>query len=300
MARPRISFVLNTRSGSANPGADDMIAAACAGKSDITLHHLEPGQDLDALLTNIFRDPVDVVVAGGGDGTVSALAAAAIKNDRLLGVLPLGTLNHFAKDLHIPLKLEDAVANLLAGHVATVDVARVNDHVFINNASLGLYPQIVRDREALQKTGQGKWLAFAKAAWAVTRRHPFLSVELDVDGKRLARRTSLVFVGNNRYRLNGVDAGTRASLRDGELCLLVTRSQSRAGLAKLAFKSLLGTLDRDRDLESFTAREIRITTRKAKIDVATDGEVRTMNTPLTFVIRPQALQVIVPSEETKS
>ena len=146
-----------------------------------------------------------VIVAGGGDGTVSTVAAALVDTDICLGVLPLGTLNHFAKDLGLPLDLEAAVRCIATGVTSRVDVGEVNGRVFVNNSSLGLYPDIVRDREQQQKRfGRGKWHALLRASIAALRRYPFLQVSLAVEGRERAYRTPFVFIGNNAYRMEGL------------------------------------------------------------------------------------------------
>src|SRR3712207_2666906 len=138
-------------------------AFAAAG-AEAQIEHPSERQDLSAVIERAARGDGEVVVAGGGDGTVSAVASALAGSGKTLGVLPLGTLNHFAKDLAIPLDLGAAVETIVRGRVAEVDVGEVNGRVFINNSSLGLYPQIVAHRQEQQEQlARGKWAAFA---WA--------------------------------------------------------------------------------------------------------------------------------------
>jgi hypothetical protein len=151
------------------------------------------------------------------------------------GVLPLGTLNHFAKDLGIPLELDEAVRNLATGLPRQVDVGEVNGRIFLNNSSLGLYPDIVRDREEQQRRlGRGKWPAALWATLAALRRYPFLSMRLTVNGETLARRTPFVFIGNNRYTMEGLAIGERDCLDDGLLSLYVAQHPTRLGLLRFA------------------------------------------------------------------
>jgi len=126
----------------------------------------------------------DMIVAGGGDGTISLVASALIDSGKVLGVLPLGTLNHFAKDLRIPIDFEEAAQNLVSGSTVKVDVGEVNGRIFLNNSTLGLYPTLVREREKQQRLGWRKWPAFVWAAIAALRRYPFVSVRVSVDGNR--------------------------------------------------------------------------------------------------------------------
>ncbi len=239
---------------------------------------------------------VGIVVAGGGDGTINAVASVLAGSGVVFGVLPLGTLNHFAKDLGIPLTLDAAIANVAGGVRAKVDVGEVNGRIFLNNSSLGLYPDIVRDREKQQRRlGRGKWLAFCWASMAALRRYPFLSVRLKVNGEQHARRTPFVFIGNNEYRMQGLTIGERARLDGGTLSLYVAQRPGRLGLVRLAFHALLGQLARQKDFDVLLAKQLDIETRHKRLRVATDGEVTVMNTPLNYRIRAAALTVIVPA-----
>lgn len=236
-----------------------------------------------------------VVVAGGGDGTISGVAAALVGTNITLGVLPLGTLNHFAKDLRIPLELDEAVRNIAEGETVSVDVGEVNGRVFLNNSSLGLYPSIVRQREKQQeRLGRGKWPAFFLAALAVFRRYPFINVRLEADGHQLIRRTPFVFIGNNEYQMESLQIGGRTCLDAGHLSLYVTHRTGRLGLVMLALRALFGRLRQATDFDAMCVKEIWIETRRKRLPVATDGEVGLMDMPLHYRVRAGALRVIVP------
>jgi len=235
------------------------------------------------------------VVAGGGDGTVSAVASQLAGTDVPLGVLALGTLNHFAKDLGLPLDLDEAVGVIAEGHAVPVDVGEVNGRVFINNSSLGLYPDIVLDREhQRRRLGRGKWTALLSACVRALQRYPVLSLHIDADGEGLTRRSAFAFIGNNEYAMEGFNIGERASLRDGRLSLYVTQRTGRFGLLRLALRALLGRLRQASDFDALKVSRLRVDTGKRHLHVATDGEVSLMQTPLDYRIRPGALRVLVP------
>ncbi|GAC1408408.1 MAG: diacylglycerol kinase family protein [Burkholderiaceae bacterium] len=237
-----------------------------------------------------------VVIAGGGDGTMNAVASELVGSSCALGVLPMGTLNHFAKDLGIPIAVEAAVATVAANHTTQVDTGEVNGKVFLNNSGLGMYPAIVRDREHQQhRLGRGKWLAFASAAWTTLRRYPFLTVGLAVDGKRQTYSTPFIFIGNNAYSMNGFTLGERSTLQQGVLSLYVAQRTSRLGLFRLALQSLFGRLNQAKDFRASLAQDLVIETRRRKVYVATDGEVNQMETPLHYRVRARSLRVIVPA-----
>src|SRR5688572_26255591 len=159
----------------------------------------DAGAKVVELAQRAARSDADIIVAGGGDGTINAVASAALESGKTLGLLPFGTMNHFAKDLHIPLDLDRAIQTIVAGNVINVDVGEVNGRIFVNNSSLGLYPSIVRERQKQERLGWGKWPAYVWAAFAVLRRYPFLDIRLNVDEKEFITRTPFVFIGNNEY-----------------------------------------------------------------------------------------------------
>jgi diacylglycerol kinase family enzyme len=235
----------------------------------------------------------ETVVAAGGDGTVSAVAAFLAGTRGTLGVIPGGTLNHFAKDLNIPLDLADAVTLLRARPIRRLDIAEVNGRAFINNSSLGMYPQIVHEREKIRRRGVRKWAAFGIAVLRTMSRWPLLRVRLEVEGRVIRRLTPFVFVGNNRYQLEGLRMGSRERIDRGELCLCAARKMSRAGLLQMIARGLLGGLRDSGDLDVVCARELWVNTRRF-VDVALDGEIVRLRAPLHYTIRPGALQVIAP------
>jgi diacylglycerol kinase family enzyme len=253
----------------------------------------------DALLQAARRgasEGFDLVVAGGGDGTQSAVASCLAHTQVVQGVLALGTLNHFAKDLHIPLKLEDAVRTLAEGVVTEVDVGEVNGRIFVNNSSLGIYPEIVRERELQrQRLGKSKWRALASATLHALRRNHGLAVRVESEDESQLRRTPFVFVGNNAYVMEGFAIGGRESLRDGVLALYMGRHGGAWALLRLAWRALTHSLAQADDFLVVTGPAFVITTRHRRLRVATDGEITLMDTPLTYRVRPRALRVVVPA-----
>lgn len=299
-----VEVVINASSGTGNEetlgGRLKEIFASAGLEARVAL--VEEGARIPEFARRAARGGCSLVVAGGGDGTINAVASALVEagSETPLGILPLGTLNHFAKDLRIPLDLEGAARNIVEGRTVRVDVGEVNGHLFINNSSLGLYPSIVRRREQQQqRLGRGKWPAFLWAALTVFRRYPFLNVRLSADGQSLVRRTPFVFIGNNEYEMESFSVGARSCLDAGHLSLYVTHRTGRLGLLRLALRALFGRLRDAKEFDALCAREIWIETRRPKrLRVATDGEVTIMETPLHYRVRPGALRVIVPKAET--
>src|SRR6476661_1050095 len=220
---------------------------------------MRSGGELLSAARAAMKAGASTIGAAGGDGTVSAVASQLAGTGTVLGVLPMGTLNHFAKDLGIPLEQDAAIDVLARGRVAPVDVGEVNGRVFINNSSIGIYPDIVLDRERQRRRlGRGKWPALLVACLNVLRRHPSLKVELQVDGKRLLRRSPFVFIGNNRYEVEGFAIGSRTALDTGRLSLYMAHRGGRFGLLRLALLALLQRLRQADDFEMLEAAELVI------------------------------------------
>jgi diacylglycerol kinase family enzyme len=299
MKRP-MPVILNATAGKGNGDdtAERLRGLFAAAGAEIQVMLARNGEDLSLLARRAVREGHEVIVAAGGDGTVNTVAAHVAGSKSALGVLPMGTLNHFARDAGIPLDIEAAVRAIVAGHRARVDVGAVNGKVFVNNSSLGLYPMVVRRRDNRRRRhGSGKWTALFWASLTVLRKHPMLDVSLHVDGTVQHHRTPLIFVGNNEYVIEGLDVGRRQGLRDGRLSIYVTRRHGRLGLLALGLRSMLGSLREALDLEALTAPNVTIATRRRYLPVATDGEVNVMATPLEYENRPGALEVVVPAPQ---
>jgi diacylglycerol kinase family enzyme len=233
------------------------------------------------------------LAVAGGDGTIGAAASAFAGTDLPLGILPLGTLNHFAKDLGLPLDVAAAAGIIAAGRTRKVDVAELNGRVFINNSSIGLYPFMVAQRNARQRqSGMSKLLSTFPAMLETLRQATWHRLEIAAAGPRQRVRTACVFVGNNPYEVGLAAFGSRLRLDRSELDIHVIRQQSRLGVLLLPFKIALGMVDRERDVQVLRSPELEIVTRRSRsLQVSLDGEVVTMATPLRYRSRPSALRV---------
>ena len=290
--------ILNARAGAAarSGNLQAMIVElfrAVGLKAEIIL---VAGKDVNAAAKQAVSGHHETIVAAGGDGTVSAVAAeVAGTKKKVLGVLPLGTLNHFAKDLHLPLDLEGAVRTIAERNIRSVDVGEVNGRVFINNSSLGIYPHIVHRRIVEQmRLRIGKWPAFISASMRSFRRFPFLDLRVEFKGETLRRKTPFLFIGNNEYEMTGFRIGARKRIDAGKLCLYLTHRVGRWGLIRLAVRALLGHLSQQKDFEAYLVDEAFVEAHRHLILVAADGEVRWMELPLHYRSRPGALRVIAP------
>jgi len=288
-------------SAGAGPGDNTKAAERLAeifkqDRVDVDISLAQSGAEVSELAQDAARGSYRVIVAAGGDGTVNSVASAVIDSGKILGVLPLGTLNHFSRDLRIPSDLQAATHTIIAGHTIEVDVAEVNNKIFLNNSSLGLYPMIVREREKHQRLGFRKWPAFIWATMQALRRNPFLDVRLRVNDELLARTTPFVFVGNNEYAMDLFNIGLRDRLDRGELSIYITHGTSRLKLISLALRAVVGRLRNDKDFLALLSDEVNIQTARKRVRVALDGEIEVMEAPLHYRVRRRALRVIVPKD----
>jgi diacylglycerol kinase family enzyme len=257
---------------------------------------LRDGADAPEAARQAIAAGASAVVAGGGDGTISAVASVLADTTTPLGVLPLGTLNHFAKDVGIPQELEPAVATIVAAHIRTVDVGEVNGRTFLNNASIGIYPDVVVERERLRQLGHWKWVAFAIASGRILRRYRRLVVRLAAGDTIERARTAFLLVGNNQYQVDGLSLGARPRLDGGRLFAYLAPRVHTRDLPKLFALALAGRARQQQALESIAAAALRVETPGVhRLRVALDGEVIEMRAPLNFRVRPRALRVIAPA-----
>jgi diacylglycerol kinase family enzyme len=295
----KLIALINARAGTvaSSPNlaqAEHIREAFRAEQIDADVRPLEGHQVIAAAKQALSERP-DAIVAGGGDGTVSGVASVLAHSDIPMGILPLGTLNHFAKDLAIPIDLEAAIRIIAAGHVQSIDLGRVNDRTFINNSSIGIYPQVVRQREELRmRLGRGKWIAMFIATLHTLRRFPVLDVRIGIGDKSVVRQTPFVFVGNNRYLMSLMSVRGRHRLDEGILSLYVANRTGRFGMLRLALRALIGRLDQAKDFDSLYLKELWIETGKRRLHVALDGELENMSPPLHYQSVPKALKVFTP------
>ncbi len=239
-------------------------------------------------------DPL--VIVGGGDGTISAAASALAGTNTRLGIMPLGTLNHFARDLGIPTEIEDAAKLIAKGKDRRVDVAEMNGRTFINNSAVGLYPLMVRDREMQQKKlGRSKRLAMMVASLRTLIRFKHQRLTLTVNEEKTGRiDTPLLFVGNNDYRLDIGAPGERESVDDGRLSVFVMRKKTRSGLIAASIRALFDRSRKDDMVTLDNVERLRVSSKRSLLPVSLDGEVVRAKPPLDYKIRKKALRVIAP------
>ena len=291
------TIIINASAGTQDkPEISQHLAESFAAHGfEVRIRVAANGGEIAGLARQARLDESRIVVVAGGDGTINAVASALVGTDKVLGVIPRGTFNYFARNLKIPLDLEGAVRTIVEGHVVAINVGEVNSRPFLNNSSVGIYPSILKQREkSYRRYGRSRLAGYLSAALTILRRSHFLRVRLSADDKEMACRTPLIFVGNNDYQLEYFNLGGSECLKAGELSLLIIRAVGRLEMFWLALRTLCGFLQSAKDLRVICAEDVWVETHRDHLQVAIDGEVVLLETPLHFRVLPRALRVIVP------
>ena len=301
MTDRRYYVIFNEKSGTADAlgltaeALQDMfenagLKATVDSRSDIPL------QDR---IADAMASPAEVIVAGGGDGTITALAASLAGTSKSLAILPLGTVNALAKDLSIPLDIPQAVAALAGGQVQLIDVGEVNGRVFLHKVVVGVIPAVAAGREYIRgRRDLRTKVAFLRYfARRLERSRRMAVVIKTADGETRIERVQALAVASNSYDEGLGRFFSRSSLDRGTLTLYTLRHLTLSDVLRLTMEMLLGRWQDDEALSIEVVESVTIDTRKPLLKVMFDGEVETLHTPLEFSIRKQALAVVVQGSE---
>ncbi len=297
----RVVAILNREGGSLRTRDLDLFAQAVRAAFHAGGHQVDvrvvDGKEIVAALKQAVSEPdCDIVMAGGGDGTVSTAAGLLMETDKVLAVLPAGTMNLFARSLGIPLALEEALEAFASGTIRQVDVASANGTAFVHQLSIGMHPKLIRLRERQQRFASklGKMRASLQAALSALRRPPRFRARLVLDGEEWVTSTSSIGVTNNlfgEFHLPYADdpAG-------GFLGIYVTKGRTRLELAKFLFYVAIGRWSGNDQVEIRQAREVRIEilSPHRHFGCAIDGEIFELEKSTTLKIHPGVLRVLVP------
>jgi diacylglycerol kinase family enzyme len=297
-------IVLNVGSGKHDPHEvrREIEAALSAAQRAFTLYEVQAAETLARtaqLAVEAARRSGGVVVAAGGDGTINAVAQATLGSGCAFGVLPLGTFNYFSRAHGIPSDVAGACRILTESDPIAVQVGQVNEHVFLVNASIGLYPQLLEDREhAKKQLGRSRLVAFLAALGTLFtfERRLRLVVESEQGSRSIVTKT--LFVGNNRLQLQRVGIPESEQVEQHKLAVVTLRPVGLLGMLGLVGRALLGRLGEAAPIESFALERLRVRSRigQRRLKVATDGEVIRMATPLLFRVAPHPLLLLRPAE----
>lgn len=299
LSQQRLCAILNLGSGRKD---DDDFAASLRDAleprcAEFELRKTARGSDIVQMARQAVEDGFDVVVAAGGDGTQSAVAGVLAGSDTIMGVIPGGTFNYFARDLGVGEELEDALQTICDARVAEVDVGEVGDLVFLNNVSLGAYPHILKTRESIyRRWGRSRIAAYWSVLVALRRLRKPMSLVAQVDGEQRRFSTALVFIARSAYQLESFGLEGAEAIRDGQFAVLIAKARQPLPLLRSAFRLALGFSAQDSDFDLILTDELTIDMPKKRQLVAHDGEKTAMTAPLHLRVRHDALRVLLPAK----
>ena len=298
-------IVMNARSGSGDATeAREQIGAVLA----------KAGQEFEFLLTQRPDEIPEVakravvmaqqrrgaVIAAGGDGTINAVAHAVLPCRLPFGIVPQGTFNYSSRAHGIPLDTEAAARALLEPRLKPIQVGVVNDRVFLVNASLGLYPQLLQDREEYKSQfGRTRAVAFLAGLRSLMQEPRQLALEIAHDNERELVRTPTLFIGNNPLQLEQIGLPEAEDVQRRKLAAVIVRARRPSTLLWLALRGALGQLADADNVRDFAFREMIVHPwvrgRDRPVKVAIDGEVLLMRPPLKFSVAPEPLWLMTPA-----
>ncbi len=305
---PPLVVVFNI--GAGHGQADEVRATLQTGCADagraLRLLEVQDPKQLGAIARQAVaqaRQCGGVVVAAGGDGTINTVAQAALGSGCAFGVLPQGTFNYFSRRHGIPSETAEALQVVLAGYTQPAQVGLVGDRVFLVNASLGLYPQLLEEREEWKRQfGRSRMVAFGAGLATLLRGHRSLRLRVESQGRERELRTPTLFVGNNALQLQQLGLPEAEAVDAGHLAVIALRPVGLLKMLGLLWRGAFGRLGEAEELIHVATRQLTVrpsrrlgTLGSKRIKVATDGEVAWMRLPLSFRVAPQTLELLRPA-----
>ncbi len=302
--RQLLVFVYNPGAGRGEETAlHEAVAQACtAARRNFEWLVVKHPQDLQGTAqqaVRLARQSGGIVVAAGGDGTLNTVAQAVLGSGCAFGVLPLGTFNYFSRTHGIPSELPAALQLLLEGRAQPVQVGLVNDRLFLVNASLGLYPALLEEREQLKsRWGRHRVVALGAGLLTLLRGHRSLQLQVSTAGVARDVRTPTLFVGNNALQMEQMGLPQAQAIDNGQLAAVALRPVGRLAMLGLVARAAAGRLGRAQQVVDFAFRQLGVRASRPwgaqRMKVAVDGEVAWMPLPLSFRVSPQPLMLIRP------
>lgn len=239
-----------------------------------------------------------VVIAAGGDGTIRGVAQAAYDKSIRFAVVPCGTFNFFARTHRVPEDLTEALRLALTGEVRPVRLGRVNEQVFLINASLGLYAKAIREREArTSRYGRNRLVVIFSTIASLLSEHSVLRVELKQKSEMQTLRTPLIFIGNNALQLRDLKMDVVSCMKQDLMAVVMMKPLNWLEKLRIIFRGFFKTLEKDERLETFCVEDLNIHTQQRRLTVALDGEIFHMRTPLRVETLPKILNMVLPPKQ---
>ncbi|RMC34222.1 diacylglycerol/lipid kinase family protein [Paracoccus alkanivorans] len=298
LSQSRVCVIMNLGSGRKDDRefADQVSRALKPFCASFALYQTRRGDDLSRMTKRAVAEGFDIIIAAGGDGTQSAVAGVLAGTDAVMGVLPGGTFNYFARDLGVGETLDDALETLQNARIVSIDIGEIGDLVFLNNVSLGVYPHILKTRESIyRRWGRSRLAAYWSVLVALRRlRHP-MTLIARVDGESRNFTTALVFVARSAFQLDSFGLDGADAIRQGKFAVLIARARKPLPLIRSALRLAVGFSAQDDDFDLIVTDELTIETGKRQL-VAHDGEKTPMDSPFRLRVRRAALRVLLPAD----
>lgn len=295
-----IEVIVNAHSGSQRADEVCAILSRVFEDSSRSFHiSVAAGPEIGRIAKEKAESDCEILVAAGGDGTICGVAEALLGKKKLLGVLPLGTFNYFAKNLGLPLDPETAARVILEGRPVRALVLDLNGRLVLNNASIGIHPAVLLKRRKLyRRWGRNQLNAYLSVLLTAFQPAPRLRVRLETEKGDVIRETPLVMVCSNAFQMEAFALAGMECLPCGKFALYVARMAGRATIFRLGLRVVMKQLRVEKDYEAICASDVTIETlRRSRFRVAVDGELERLESPLRFRIAPQELLVLAPGEK---
>lgn len=301
-SRP-LSMIYNEKSGFHSANSDEVYEQLMTYWTEcgfeIQVFDIASEKNISILMTRVKQRHLShnnqgVIVAAGGDGTLNAVASQLLHQDIPMGIIPLGTFNYVARVLDIPIEVMAAAEVIAKGQPRKIHVAKINEHIYLNNASLGLYPLFIEKRELYnQKFGRFPLHAYTSGLDVLIRDRKELKLEIEVDQKRYPVKTPLLFFGNNQLQLADMNLKIAKCAEMGQVAGVILAKTDKLSLFKTLFQLIRGQLEKAADVYSFSADEVQVYSSNPALTVAIDGEIVKIKTPLKCSVDKHALNVMV-------
>lgn len=301
----KIIFFYNSKSGTIkeDPELIENIISEIKLKqsSDVSLEIYDVIEnDVKNIIKGKTLSGEDRILIAGGDGTISSVINQVIDFKIPVGILPLGTFNNFSKSIGMSQEIEKSIDQFLTGEIENIDVGKVNGKIMINNSSVGIYPKLVSIREDQQvRFGLGKPTAMLISFLKAILLFPLIRVSIKSNGKKVSAKTCFAMVSNNRYELSLFEIGERKSLNEGLLYVYFAKCQTRLCVIRVLLKALFNRLKQEKDFELIATKKVEFNIKKRDIEVASDGEVLKLTTPLRYQICSGCLKIVMPKNNEK-
>ncbi len=296
-----VHLIINAKSGSGNAAEiPRLLQKRCDDfKRQLFIHAPTTPEDFENTISSVVeraRDEKSLIIAAGGDGTIRSIAQKVLNQDVQFAIIPVGTYNYYAREHHVSENFEEAIETALTGKTIQTQVATLNDLIFLNNASIGLYVESLRNRERwTAKLGRNRLVVALSTIYSLFTPKRALNLDLQTLKASMQRKTLMIFVGNNALQLQNLNLPISKCIDQDRLAVILLRPIVKWQFLKLLFRGITKTLQQEENLEAFCAKQITINCVKKTQDVVLDGEIFHLETPFVLKCLPASLNLVVPS-----